>query len=446
MDTLSGVLMSVDLHHLRSQLEHSETRRIQHGVEQIVQRLVNVVGDAEERFHTNEVYGVGSYYSGTKINTPDEFDFLVELAAFEKLGSFNLRSPSFAVYTETQKRDTGIYKKIQLLDEAMIQEWKVENVCVNVGTKTRPVYILDQIAIKNAYYFTIETVWETFTASLPKGFTALNHQLGPGPSLILNLKWRGRKFPHLLVSVDMSLAIHVPNWPEGYDFHKQYPENPFSDIVSKLVTKYGHHLVPCVSSGDWQVPDASWKVSSSLVETRLFNRFPKDSRPLILIRLFKHFKSYCFTLKGQELLPGGYGEAKHDKETDTEIISSYLIKQSVFHMMIKIPLDSWNKDQVGKLFLDLVRFLFKVLQCQHLQDVFNSHNRLSLPEKGCKGLEYFGMLLDAFRNLYSSLKIREEKLNPVFDYLSEIVEDCAKYDQSVKELVDGLPDHLKQHC
>ena len=429
MDELNEVLLSIDLD-IVGELEHSETRRIQHGVEQSLQHLVRLVAEADDRFQCN-IHGVGSYYSATKINRPDEFDFLLELAAFSDLESFKLRPPSFHAYNEKRIRDTGTYKIIQIIDEAMIRKWK--DTCVNVATKTRPVYVLDQTEVKVAYFCVTDRVWETFRGLLPRGFTAQSCQLGPGPSLILELAWHGRRFPHLLISIDLSLAIHIPLWHEGYDFHRRYPDRTFSHVMSKLMAQTGYHLVPCVADPEKRVPEASWKISCSLAETCLFYNSSQYAKPLILVRLLKHVKKLFFTMnKPNPMDPSLTQDEAHEKLTEREMISSYIVKQVVFHVMIKTPVQYWRKAPVAKLFLDTLLFLFKVLQRNQLRDVFNSKHMLTIDEEQFRCIDCFMDLLDFIEQLYSQWKIPSEKLEPVFDYISDIVTKCNEFNERVE--------------
>jgi hypothetical protein len=61
------------------QMPESVLVDIQSAVEEDIGRLLRAVGDLDPRFKHTTLIKVGSFYEGTKLNRPDEFDCMVEI-------------------------------------------------------------------------------------------------------------------------------------------------------------------------------------------------------------------------------------------------------------------------------------------------------------------------------------------------------------------------------
>ena len=72
---------------LRRPLERDgETKQIQVGVETFVEDLLNCVGKLDSRFICKTIPS-GSFYEGTKVGGPNEFDFMAEIEALSFPGA-----------------------------------------------------------------------------------------------------------------------------------------------------------------------------------------------------------------------------------------------------------------------------------------------------------------------------------------------------------------------
>ncbi|XP_053405469.1 uncharacterized protein LOC128558964 [Mercenaria mercenaria] len=99
---------------VRSNLESTEAEEIAEAIYACVERIMCDVVKEEPRFRSSDIIKVGSFYEGTKILEPNEFDFLVVIDELSKPG---------AVSVVTEDIRPG-YAEVLLIDDSLKQRWK----------------------------------------------------------------------------------------------------------------------------------------------------------------------------------------------------------------------------------------------------------------------------------------------------------------------------------
>lgn len=441
-----SLLLSIDDFH-KQNLHHPEVKRIQYNVEKTIKTTFDLLGKVDQRLKLRKLHGVGSYYDRTKVFPPDEFDYLIELSDFGHASHFCIHPASLGPYRETPlKAKHSMYRKIELLDEELINKWK-DDACVNVGTSHRPRYLLDQIEVKNVLWFALGKVWNELLTQLPRGLEAPNSpELGGGPSLKIDLVWKGRKFPFLVVSVDLALAIHIEDWPEAYGFHRLYPADHFlTQTLTQLVDTFGHHLVPYVDH-EAKLPQLCWRVSSSLVENRFFSSMHDQHPVKCLFRDLKVIKERYFQFDELGMLPGlrHHNENAHSKSTAHDLLSSYHIKQLVLHLVAENEPEFWEQDFLVEKFLHTLNLLFRVFQKEDLFDFFSSSHKLSMPDAGNKCVENFNIILEDLQAACADAGYPDEVFEKMLTYMPAMDKACAWDKARQHTLTASLPHHWRK--
>ena len=234
---------------------------------------------------------VGSFYDGLKIGLPDEFDFLIELQNFVEHENFEVRPSGFHGTRNTWRTPLGkpALKKVEVLDEQFNRknaEQENDNWLRSVGTKSHEEYILDGVEVKNGfYYLVVQTVKNLNEGRWSKFLTVEEEPTFVfGPAVTLQLRWNGRKFKNLKISVDLTVCITAKSLLTDFDIFKRLnPNSLITRSLSTIIGQNGYHLTPHISD----CGHIQWRVSTSYIESRLLQMFPQDSKLKTVIRNIK---------------------------------------------------------------------------------------------------------------------------------------------------------------
>ena len=207
MESLSSIISAVDAEY-QINFGQPECKRIQLAVEDLVRKLHDSICKISN-IYEGELVGAGSVYDDLKVGKPDEFDFNFILDKFVYGKTFTIQPSGFNGSRNLWRTPQGskIFKKI-LLNLDFAKQPHINDKTINVGTKRNPEYILSQVEFKNEFMTLI-------AECLPKIKTnRLLSIIGivdlSGPAVSIDLKWHGRRFPELIVNIDLCLSlIHI---------------------------------------------------------------------------------------------------------------------------------------------------------------------------------------------------------------------------------------------
>ncbi|XP_020901891.1 uncharacterized protein LOC110240421 [Exaiptasia diaphana] len=399
MDTLSSYLTDRDI---QTQLpENSEVRRIQHGIENALKVIMDSVQAKDSRL-VGKLIPVGSYYSELKIGLPDEFDFIYELQTLEEERDFEVMPSGFKGSKNlwrTPKGDPGKRKifvknpsKYSLnFDDSDPAEW-VYRVGARNGLNNHEC-VLHPVGVKNSLHFAILDVLREMDHSKLHRYLTVDISeectFIYGPAITLFFNWNGRFYKNLSISVDLTVAVKAMKWESHFDFsrpHYMAPDSCLKYILFEEISQNGYHLVPNISDRG----HIQWKISTSFLETRVLARFPKNSTIKRLIRVVKSVKdqhlklapnldlmkdqSIANTIRFYSFYFGeDYNESFH------HLVSSYIIKTSVFSLCGYASFLEWKKTPLSKLYLLILVFMYKAIHDGNLRNFFISSQKLKIP-------------------------------------------------------------------
>lgn len=426
METLSSYLTERDK---QIQLpENSEVRRIQHGIERVMKVITESVKTKDSRL-IGKIIPVGSFYSDLKIGLPDEFDFIYELQTLEEGIDFELMPSGFKGTRNLWRTPNGDPGKRKVLlknpamysldfDELNPDEWLHR---VGRGRELHDhEYVLHPVGVKNSFYNAIsEALKELNQSKLPKYLSVDMSEectFFYGPAITLFFKWNGRFYKNLSISVDLTVALKAMEWESQFDFMRSNnvaPDSFLRKILIEEISQHGYHLVPSISDRG----HIQWKISTSFLETRALARFPRNSAIKQVIRVIKtvkdeHLKyrpnldlmrdqSVANVLKFLRFyVPHDYDDNHH------HLVSSYLIKTSVFTLCAFATLSEWQKASLSGLFMLTLVFLCRTIANGTLMNFFISSQKLKIPEHGD--------ILPGFHRIFHEIddKLRENKIFP----------------------------------
>ena len=311
-----------------------EVTDIQNSVENVLKALLRMV-EKELPFYKTTLINSGSYYEGTKVGKPDEFDYFIQLDNFSDPEDIRFEEqPCSAVLVIPS--DSGVKKFRKLNPYCCSFDWKEEVKAPFVETL-------------NSVLFCSEQDLEVH------GMKVLRRELKRhGPAYSLELEWNGGKhYKGLKISVDLSIAVKINSRSTTMDVDFESPAGKvLKSLLDSLpfyfaVSAYRNYVVPpsnlfngfseWQSNVNWESQnqfsvrspsDCRLRCSQSCLEQSLFRHFGPDSGPSKCLRVLKVLRD--MTHPPGEVLFENYAEMKLDDEKCIrEVISEFGVSSAV---------------------------------------------------------------------------------------------------------------------
>ena len=285
-----------------------ENKQIQVAVEKFVNDLLGCVGRLEGRF-INTVIPSGSFYEGTKVTAPDEFDFMAEIQVLSFRGACT-------VQWHSAFPGRPIVKVHPFLAATLFPD-----------LFSGSVKSFSSSSFKNAFEKTLHVALNM--VSLPSCFGSSIRIGGKGPSITLVLTWKGQKYKNLNISIDITPAIKFFHWPQWTDMSAMGPrrskltglgtaKESYSKALKEQIAKLGFHVVPVTPL---------WRGSFSVPEMHILRAFSPDSNRLTCYRCAKFFRD--------------------QHRGDSAILSSYILKTAFLFELERYPEDKfWTNEEL----------------------------------------------------------------------------------------------------
>ncbi|CAH3160016.1 unnamed protein product, partial [Porites lobata] len=247
-----------------------EVTDIQTSVEKFVKALLLGV-EKKLPFYKTTLVNSGSFYEGTKVGKPDEFDYFVQLDNFSR--------PKDILYEELAH-----CMVIVIPSEAAVKKFRKFNPnCFHFEWKRE---------VKSPFV-------EAFSCFLATGFKAfglkiLSHMLNRhGPAYTLELEWNGGEiYKGLKIKIDLSLAVKINSHSStmAVDF-----ESGAGKVVKSLLHTMpyyfavsGYRMYRLSPSNIMKENDCCLRCSQSCLELSLFrDHFGPDGGPSVCLRVLK---------------------------------------------------------------------------------------------------------------------------------------------------------------
>eukprot|EP00795_Rhopilema_esculentum_P007079 gene7079-12719_t len=226
--------------------DHEEVKQIEKEIENFIQRVVVCIGEIDPRFK-GSVLQSGSWYEGTKVGDPDEFDFMLCLTEFQKQCSIQIQDNQIDdIQVLKNKMSSGLTG--QFFQDGKLQGGKLMEKFVSLAKQA-----LCRIGYKSGCK---NLNFQGITSHTLVENTWVSHGT---VTCELKFTWTGPRYKGLIITTDLVPAIFVQKWPSFADS---------SFLTTKLATGgCGCHVVPKLGK---------WRLSFSLAERMVFDSLSKE--------------------------------------------------------------------------------------------------------------------------------------------------------------------------
>ena len=265
-----------------------EVTEIQTSVERFLKTLLEKV-EKDHPFYKTTLIKSGSFYEGTKVGKPDEFDYFVQLDNFSQPEDIRFEELAHSVVTVIPS-ESAFEKLLKVNPSLCCFDWR--------ETIKRPFF-------------------EALHSKLARGFEAFDLQVlsdrtrRHGPAYTLHLKWTGGKlYKGLNIAVDLVLAVKINSHSSTMEVDL---ESQARSVVSSLLHTLPYYFaINGYKESTFSVPnlykeaqkrreeglglpisithqsDCLLRISQSCLEQSLFrDHFGPDGGPSVCLRVLK---------------------------------------------------------------------------------------------------------------------------------------------------------------
>lgn len=344
---------------------NEETVGVQKAIEEAVSALITNVGEQDARF-LGKIEPSGSFYEGTKILQPDEFDFVVTLSRLSEFCDIvyqGRRRPHHILVRCCPCEEDDMWHSCVDFCQEMSNVEMVDPITGTYSILDGPFLYLDGSTLKQRFYCLLREAFKSvkwpenlkFVSSTGFAFDkmGLSGATQFAASEKIDFLWRG----NLKVSVDLALAIEFKGWPSL--------PGPFDDLLVEGHPAYSLKM-DMKSSGFHATPkvDVIWRISWSRAEKAILNYiFNRNEQAAISCRVAKMIKETHFV----EVIE------QSSSNFPMSICKSYTLK----HLLMYLWLSNSSSSEClakgcGEMLLDLLKLLVDGLKTGHCKQIFGN--------------------------------------------------------------------------
>ena len=366
-----------------------EVNLIQSRVRKVIRSILLEVR-RENPFFRTTLINSGSFYEGTKVGQPDEFDYFIQLDCFSSAEDTlfeELPCCTVAVVPASESAIENLHFYFPAYRDVFYDfEWKK-------SIKTPFFKIFNEKAKGfEGYGMKVVLAYEGHdTLSTPPPLT--RH----GPAYTLQLEWNGgEEYKGLKISVDLALAVKINTRPSKIDLEFEsatgrvlkslfdsvpyfFAVGSYRDVLT-VTEVQPNYFVEYTSSGPRPI-NFCLRCSQSCFEQLLFCReFGSDSGQSKCLRLLKVLRDIAFPEVDHEVNDNtnnsGYWQFDVEREADPlkdigKLISSYVLKTLVLFEWQENPAEeSWSGTNLSQRLVSILRSLVACLKQKKLRSFF----------------------------------------------------------------------------
>ncbi|XP_078351416.1 cyclic GMP-AMP synthase-like receptor [Oculina patagonica] len=368
-----------------------EVADIRISVEKIVKALLLEV-EKENPFLKSTLINSGSFYEGTKVGQPDEFDYLVQLDRFSTPRDILFEEHPCSTLLVGPSKSTIGKMQFQFPDgwpywgRLYVDAFKWRN-----SIKT-PFYEIFNKKAEGFEAFEMKVVLRhEATDTEPSSPPLAEH----GPAFTLLLEWNGgEQYKGLRISVDLALAVKINYRPNNVDLEFESPAGrvlkslfdnmPYYFAVGSnrnVLTEVHPNYFAKYTDTRLQLSNFCLRCSQSCFEQTLFrHEFSPDSGQSKCLRLLKVLRDIVFPDTEIEIKRNsnnsGFWQFNVDRAADClknigKLVSSYVLKTLVLFEWQQNPADElWSGNNLSQRLLSILRSLVAHLKQRKLRSFF----------------------------------------------------------------------------
>lgn len=366
-----------------------EVNLIQSRVREVITSILLEVRKENPFFRTTLINS-GSFYEGTKVGQPDEFDYFIQLDGF------------------SSEEDT-LFEELPCCTVAVVpSESAIENLQVyftDYGARDHMFYNFEwKKSIKTPFFEIFNKKAKGFEAYGMKVVLAYEghdilHCPPPlarhGPAYTLQLEWNGgEEYKGLKISVDLVLAVKINSRPNKIDLEFEsatgrvlksvldsvpyfFAVGSYRDVLTEVQPNYFAEY----TSSDVRPINFCLRCSQSCFEQLLFcHEFGPDSGQSKCLRLLKVLRDIAFPKVENEVSGktnnSGYWQFDVERAADPlkdigKLISSYVLKTLVLFEWQENPAEEmWSGTNLSQRLVSILHSLVACLKQKKLRSFF----------------------------------------------------------------------------
>lgn len=371
-----------------------EVSLIQSRVRKVIRSILLEVR-RENPFFRATLINSGSFYEGTKVRQPDEFDYLIQLDGFsssEDAGFAELPCCTVLVIPSKSAVENLQFYSILSNDGGGIYfEWKR-------SIKT-PFFNIFNEKAKGFEAYGMKVVLEYEGDDIVPSPPPLERH---GPAYTLQLEWNGgEEYKGLKISVDLALAVKINSRPDKIDLEFKsasgrvlksvFDSVPYFFAVGSyrnVLTEVQPNYFAEYTSLDFNPINFCLRCSQSCFEQLLFcHKFGPDSGQSKCLRLLKVLRDIAFPKTESEVNDNKNNSRYLQFDLDRAIlrgigklISSYVLKTLVLFEWQENPAEElWSETNLSQRLLSILRALVACLKQKKLPSFFYADYNLLNP-------------------------------------------------------------------
>ena len=280
----------------------TEGHSIREFIETKVKKLQDFLNTNFRMFENCQLLKQGSVYEGTKINKPDEFDFMFEIPSVQKYNAVQIIPPSTlddyihdAFHCEVV--DPEFFSDITTHP---LSQYNATRDGINEYDKAKLSF--EKTSIIKILLIHVSRIFQSkFNEFFPDDckYKSIHTQVEVERAMTFTLLWRGKEFPWLPISIDFVLGV------------------PLQDSIS-MHYKYSTHAI---------FYNHQPRISFSCLETSLLSQYSIGDGRIRFMRLMKWFKDNFYPKEVNVIM---YSSCFIESEA---LLSTYPIKNIVFYML-----------------------------------------------------------------------------------------------------------------
>ena len=406
-----------------------EVNLIQSRVRKVIRSILLEVR-RENPFFRTTLINSGSFYEGTKVGQPDEFDYFIQLDGFSSA-------------------DDTLFEELPCCTVAVEpSKWAMENLQVQFTDYRARDHMFYDFEWKKS----IKTPFFEIFNKKAKGFEAYGMKVvlayegddivpcppplvRHGPAYTLQLEWNGgEEYKGMKISVDLALAVKINSRPNKIDLEFEstsgrvlksvfdsvsyfFAVGSYRDVLTEVQPNYFTEY----TTSDFRPINFCLRCSQSCFEQLLFcHEFGPDSGQSKCLRLLKVLRDTAFPNVENEVSGNtnnsGYWqfnvEWAADPLKDTgKLISSYVLKTLVLFEWQENPAEElWSGTNLSQRLVNILRSLVACLKQKKLRSFFYADYNIFPSSTTPRDMDFLNaasmisILLDGLLSLIRNIK------------------------------------------
>jgi ankyrin repeat protein len=296
-----------------------EVELMRHEVEGYVNELVSYVGKLNPLF-LNNIIESGSYYEGTRVGLPDEFDYMINLIEIERLSIFIENNFDPSGYGRLYPKDTNeshqkLFSYLEPITQCISSE-KIRKQFYQLLTSARTHVIRKEISLKFQH---LKFEW-----------TSGDKRCGTA----IHAEWYGTQYPCLTIKIDVVPCLTRFSWPKSANIQCPLEKEEFQ-IIARSPNIDQTYL---------------WRISTSRAELKDFHSLISEQKNgYLILKTLRMLNPYeCIIDKVQYIAD--------------DLITSYMFKNEFLHEIKRYPYSQqWKNGSLIHRVLTILKHLHQHL-------------------------------------------------------------------------------------